>query len=352
MKRFLILLIPAFLIVLVGFTLIRNKNKIEEAKKTGIITDSQIPVEIVKAAVLPISGNLLKTGNLLPFNEASVMALGAGQVCEIHNELGTMVRKVEVIARIDDKLKRLALEQANLQVEKLAIDKQRYTDLLAGKATTTENLESIIFNYKDAVNKVSQLQKELKDMTVLSPITGQVNSKNIQRGEYINVGTTLAKIVDISRLKVQVQLDQLEAYQINVGEMVTITTDVYPDVAFKGKITYVAPEGDDLHNYLSEIVMDNNSMNTLKAGTFVYVDFKKQKTKAALQIPRDAIVESIKDPYVYIISHGKATVRNIKLGQVTGTMLEVVGGLSAGDEVITKGQINLKEGTFVKVTNN
>jgi len=329
MKRFLILLIPAFLIVLVGFTLIRNKNKIEEAKKTGIITDSQIPVEIVKAAVLPISGNLLKTGNLLPFNEASVMALGAGQVCE-----------------------RLALEQANLQVEKLAIDKQRYTDLLAGKATTTENLESIIFNYKDAVNKVSQLQKELKDMTVLSPITGQVNSKNIQRGEYINVGTTLAKIVDISRLKVQVQLDQLEAYQINVGEMVTITTDVYPDVAFKGKITYVAPEGDDLHNYLSEIVMDNNSMNTLKAGTFVYVDFKKQKTKAALQIPRDAIVESIKDPYVYIISHGKATVRNIKLGQVTGTMLEVVGGLSAGDEVITKGQINLKEGTFVKVTNN
>jgi multidrug efflux pump subunit AcrA (membrane-fusion protein) len=98
-----------------------------------------------------------------------------------------------------------------------------------------------------------------------------------------------------------------------------------------------------------QVELPNSAANPLKAGTFVYADFIQPGEGESLQIPRSALVESMKNPYVYIVVNGKAAMRKITVGRELGSNIEVVDGLKAGDQVIVNGQINLAEGTVVRI---
>ena len=99
-----------------------------------------------------------------------------------------------------------------------------------------------------------------------------------------------------------------------------------------------------------QIELPNSQAHPLKAGTFVYADFIQNSERNALQIPRSALVESMKNPYVYTVENGKALTRKITVGAELGSNVEVLDGLKEGDVVIVNGQINLSNGSAVRVT--
>jgi hypothetical protein len=83
----------------------------------------------------------------------------------------------------------------------------------------------------------------------------------------------------------------------------------------------------------------------------VYVDFSKNSTEKVLVIPREALLESIQNASVYIVSDSIVHQRSIQTGRELGEDIQVIGGLRVEDIVVTSGQINLKEGSAVRVSN-
>jgi multidrug efflux pump subunit AcrA (membrane-fusion protein) len=113
----------------------------------------------------------------------------------------------------------------------------------------------------------------------------------------------------------------------------------------------ISPKGDEFHNYPVEVSMQNQDKISLKSGTFVNVKFLFESGKKSLQIPRSALVGSVKDAKVYKIVKNRVALIPVIIGSDNGQYFEVVSGLSAGDEVVTSGQINLSDGDSVKVIN-
>ncbi len=350
MKRTSIIVIIAIVAIigLIGFQLASNKKKLDEKNQIPTQTNVQIPVTVATVQEGDVSQQLIKTGNLIPFREAEIMATAAGKVMKVNFELGSAVRQGATMVQVDNQLKELSLEATNLNVEKLKKDVARYNTLYAGNATTELQVNDTKYNYDNAVNQAEQIKKQISDATIKAPISGRVVKKNIEPGEYVNVGTSLGTVLDISRLKVQVLVNESDVYSLKEGNSVKLSTSVFPDRVFSGKISYIAPQGDEQHNYPVEITIQNG--NTLKAGTFVNVDFSQKSNQRALQIPRSALVESVKNPYVYVVEGQVVKQRKIQVGREFGDTIEVLSGLNAGEKVVTTGQINLSEGSAVQVT--
>ena len=350
MKKSTILVVAAMLAVtvLIGFRLASNKKTIDEKNKQPVNTNVAIPVTTTRVEEGTVSQQLVKTGNLIPFKEANITATTAGRVTNVNFNLGSQVRQGAVLVQLDNKLKELALEATQLNIEKLKKDVNRYNTLLAGNATTEIQVNETKYNYENAVNQAEQIKKQIQDANVKAPISGQIVKKDIEPGEYVSPGTVLGTVLDVNRLKVNVLVNESDVYQLRKGQSVRLSADVFPGKVFTGQISYIAPQGTDEHNYPVEITVGN--ANGLKAGTFVNVDFSQKSNQKALQIPRVALVESIKNPYVYVIDGNVAKQRKIKVGREFGDTIEVLEGLTAGDQVVTTGQLNLSDGKPVQIT--
>jgi multidrug efflux system membrane fusion protein len=347
MKRKLIIIGSIALIgILIGYRLVANKSKIDAKNKMPEKTGISIPVTVAVVSEGSTDRELVRTGNLIPYKQAEIMATSAGKVLSVKYELGSYVNKGATIVRVDSKLKELSLQATELSINKLKKDTDRYTKLLAGNAATEIQVNDTKYNYENALNQAEQIKQQINDATIEAPISGRIVKKNIEPGEFVNVGTSLGTILDVARLKVQVMISESDVYKLKEGQHVQVRTDIYPDKKIDGVISYIAPQGDDSHNYPVEIVIRNS--NQLKAGTFVSVSFLQKTSQQALLIPRSSLVESIRNPYVYVMENNVAKQRKIEVGRELGDKIEVLSGLKAGETVITTGQINLSEGATVQ----
>ncbi len=351
MKKIVIILVAVGLVVLMGWRLASNKKQIDEKKKPVLDSNVLIPVNTIKLEKTFPNNELIKTGTLVPNLESDIMATAGGKLVMVNFELGSYVSKGAVVAQIDNKMLELKKQSSELAKTKYESDYNRNKILLQGDATTEQNVQDIKYSYDNSVNQISQLKQQIEDNSIKAPISGQVVSKKLEPGTYVNPGAILGSVVDVSTLKVDVMISEKDAYSLKLGQSVTITTEVYPDQKFTGVVSFISQKGDAMHNYLVQLKMPNSSTHPLKAGTFVYVDFARKSNAPALLIPRTALVESLKNPYVYIIVNDKATVRKLVTGREVGNDVEVVEGLSEGDVVVINGQINLSEGVAVKIIN-
>ncbi len=347
-KRIIIITVIVVIVAAIFIRLASNKKTIDEKSKPQPVSNVSIPVNTVTASFAEVNDQLIKTGNLIPYKEADIMAISAGKLTEVNFSLGSKVSQGAVIAKIDVKGLQLNLEAAQLTRAKADKDFKRYKTLLEGEATTEVTLQDAKLSYDNANNQIDQIHKQIADNHIKAPVNGQVVSKLKEAGEFVNPGTVLGHIVDVSRLKVNVMIGEKDIYTLKLGQHVTVRTDIYPGVSFDAKITFISSQGDATHNYQVELEMFNRNDHPLKAGTFVYADFSRESNQKLMMIPRSALVESLKNPFVYIIVDGKAAIRKINVGREVGNSVEVLDGLSEGDVVVTAGQVNIKEGSLVK----
>lgn len=348
-RKIFIGLVIVLLLGAIVYRLATTKKDIDKKAALQPVTDLQIPVNVYAVIKSNYNDSLIKIGTLIPFKEADINAVSGGKLVSVDFSLGSMVSSGETVANIDNKQLQLNLQQAILNRDKADKDVKRNDTLLMGNATTLQEVQNTKLNYDQTINQIQVLNKQIADNQIKAPISGQVVTKLKEAGEYVAIGTSLGHIVDMSSLKVDVLVNEADVYSLKTGQEVKVTTEIYPGTVFRGHINFISDKGDATHNYQVEITLQNSSTHPLKAGTFAYVNFERKSSAAAILIPRSCLLEGMQTPKVYVVENGKAVTKNIVTGGETGDMIEVRDGLNIGDQVITSGQINLKEGTLVKV---
>jgi membrane fusion protein (multidrug efflux system) len=350
-RKYITGIVIAALLLLVIYKLANNKKEINAKSRPEPVAAIKIPVKIAVAAQQLMTLNIVKTGNLAAFKEAKVLTTTSGLVQQLKFSLGDQVKAGQVLAVIDTRSSQIDLQKAASNVAKLKNDLETYTELLEGKATTREKLEEVRQNYSDALNQATQVRRQITDAYVKAPTDGIIAAKTLEQGVFANAGTELATIVNLSQAKVQVNLTEAEVYQVQAGQAVKVTTEVYPGVLFEGKVTFISPQADATHNYTVEILVKNANKSILRSGTFVYADFSGASRESILVIPREALTESIKDASVYVVDDkSRAVLRTVTTGREMNGLIEIRSGLQQGEQVVTSGQINLKNGTVVSIS--
>ncbi|HSP89150.1 MAG TPA: efflux RND transporter periplasmic adaptor subunit [Ignavibacteriaceae bacterium] len=347
MKKLKIGLILFAVIAGIIFILLNNKSKLEAKSKTNVIDTYSVSVETVMKK--EISKNLELIGTITGNNDVAVVAEASGRVTGVFTKVGDNKSKGGTLFQLDDELKHAAYLTAEANYEKAKNDFTRYEFLFKEGTIAETRFEAAKFELQSAESQYIFARREYSDSKITAPISGIVTAKNVDEGDFVNKGTIVANIVDISRLKVKLNVAEKDAFRLKAGDKVEIFTDVYPGVTFNGMIESISAQGDQSHTYPVEISFPNNSKHPLKAGMFGRVSFTSIKKDESLIIPRAALMGSTKDAKVFTVENGISKQKKIVVGNVYDDMIEVLQGLNEGEKVVVNGQNNLKNDYRVNV---
>lgn len=347
MKKFKFIAVILAVLLIVVFVLFRNRQKLEDKLAGNIALIPTVSVSPVERK--QISENLSLVGTITANLDVMVVSETVGRVEVVKAQVGDHVSAGSILVQVDDELKLANFKTAEVNYEKSKKDLQRYESLFNTKAVSENEIESARLGCKAAEAQYLVAKRQYNDTRITSPISGIVTSRLVDRGTMVQPGTPIANVVDISKLKVTVNVAEKDVFKLKTGDKVDITTDIYPGVTFMGKIDNISSKSDESHTYRIEIGLDNSKENPLKAGMFARLIFPLTNQKDILVIPRECLMGSRRTPQVYVIENNIAKVRDILLGTEAGTYLEVLKGLNEGEIVVNNGQNNLVDGITVKI---
>jgi RND family efflux transporter MFP subunit len=346
MKRIVTVLALVATLGLTAWTLINNKKEVEE-KVYKPNAEQKVGVRTAVAGLRSLSTESGFLGSFSPNREIEIRPQAGGQIIQLPFDEGQSVASGRLLAKLDDEQLRYQLEALQVTLEGYQNDLKRYENLVKGDATPAVNLERTQLSIRSTQAQIKQLRKQVANTVITAPFAGIVTEKMVEKGSIVPVGAPIAKITDIATLKLIVDVPEKSINQFREGQTISVTTEVYPDAHFPGRVTMIGAQGDAAHNFPVEITVRNVGKNRLRAGMYGSIANTSQAKGQALAIPRQAIIGSEKKPQVYVVDNGKAVLRAVEIGATTNDYYEITKGLKAGDQVVTSGQINLQNGTPV-----
>ena len=347
MQRLKYFIITFIVVGAVIALLLNNKAKMEAKSENAKI--EAYPVTVAQATKSRAERDLEMVGTITGNNDVAIVSEAQGRVTKVYAEVGDYESAGSPLIQLDDELKLAAFKTAEVNYQKTKKDYDRYQALLASRAVTDAQLENAKLAFQSAEAQYIVAEKEYDDTKITTPISGIVTSRAVDIGNYVNKNMVVAEVVDISKLKVKLNVAESDVFKLKVGDKVKISTDVYPGITFPGKIETISDKGDEAHTYPVEVTFMNSKENPLKAGMFGKVAFNSVSKGEKLLIPRDALIGSIKNPQVFVIENGIAKIRDIVVGSTYNNNLEVLNGLKEGEKVVVNGQNNLADNYKVMV---
>lgn len=343
------IIIGIIVLALIGFTgykLTQNKKVID--KNAQPIDRSNVPISVTafEANYFPVSTDFAIPGILEQNKVGSINAQSPGKIVSLKIEIGQHVSKGQLVGKVDSKLKEIALKSTDLTIKKLEVDAARVEDLIKGDAAPATSILDINYNLESSKVQKENIKQQIANDNIYAPISGIITQKNLNEGEFVNPGTPIATIMDISILKAVAFVSENNVYDLKVGQQAQVTSSIFPDKKVIGTIKYISPRGDENHNYRVEVHIPNSGY---KAGTYVSIKFAFKKPADALQIPKIALVEGTKNPYVFVANGNSVITKKIEIGDEIGENIVVRSGLNVGDKVITSGQINIDEKSKIQI---
>lgn len=347
LSRIILLSIGA--VLLVGFMVYKLLQNKEEVSGKIYIHDTE--AAILVEASNPSNHTFEKALNFLgtfdPNKQNMIGSDAQGKIIRVYFEEGDRISTGQLIAKVDDELLQLQLQNAEIGIEGQKKDDERYDVLSKDKIIPGVQSEKIKLGIRSSEIQKKQLLKQIRNASIKAPFGGIVTKKMVEVGSVIGPGTPLLEITDISSLKLTVNVPERDILKFRLNQEVEVKADVYEDKSFSGKVVNIGVVADRSHNFKVQILV-KNAKQELMAGMYGSVSLVNNQSKTALAIPRKALVGSSKNPQVYVIRNGKAILTSFNAGTSDANYIEVISGLNASDRVIVKGQVNVQNKSNVK----
>jgi membrane fusion protein (multidrug efflux system) len=317
----------------------------EEGKKT---LEEAVPVEAAAVGRRAIAASYTGTAPLEARAESQVVSKTSGVALDVLAEVGQQVRAGQVLVRLDSARAALQAAQSEAQLRKLEANYNRSRQLAAQQLMSANDLDQLKFDLENAraVNRMAHL--ELSYANVVAPISGVIADRSIKAGNFVQLNSTVFRIVDTSRLEATLNVPERELATLKPGLPVQLLVDALPGKPFQGRVDRVAPVVDSGSGTF-RVVCAFEGGGLLQPGMFGRVKIDYDRRADALVIPRVALLDDESDPAVYSVRGGKAVRVPVKLGYFDGEWVEVRAGLNPGERVVTAGKVALRDGSRVQV---
>ncbi len=372
----------------------RSPSEATDADSNGS-DEEAIPVAVETAVRGPISHTLTSTANLRSHREVEVATRAAGIVRSIRAEEGDYVKSGQLLCSLDDRELRIDLQlaqqrlaQTRIQLEAAGIRKEQTATKLANKRAElarnqnalnqgllaesevaverheVEDLEHELRVVESTVrenrHRIDELESEIEKVKLLisqtsitAPFAGRVTERNVEVGQSVRVADNLYRVGSFEPLYADVFVPERDASEVSPGQAVTIRLGVDLGTGSSGSVERVSPVVDDQTGTVKVTTRFDQLGTEFRPGAFVRVEVETDTRPSAVLIPRQALIEEDGQMYVVVVGKDRIAHRTVvELGYQESDVVEVVRGVSTGDDVVIAGQGKLKDGDKTRVVDN
>ena len=375
-----------------GFILFRN------AKMAEYFATHKPPPTAVSAAKAEEEDwtlTLSAIGTLQAQNGVDVSPEVAGAVREIRFESGQTVKQGDVLVNLDTEQEKADLRSQQAEQSYAMVTASRYRVLSAGDVVSqsTRDRAEADLNVNNA--KIASINAEIQKKIITAPFDGVLGVRKVDVGQYLQAGTTIVNLQNLAIMYCDFTLPQKDIANIKVGQRLVLSVDAYSGKTFEGTIEAIEPRIDATSGMVAVRGRFDNREHLLRPGMFATVEVVLPDAAKVVVIPQQAISYSLSGDTVFVIRKAGEMMdkekqqknENDQKGQQTGTDQKdskdeesetaeisettdrdalaveranikvgmqdgervAVEGLKAGDQVVTAGQLKLRNGALVEI---
>jgi len=371
---------------LIGFWIITlgcSSTMGEDPKKIEKVGKPPVAVEVFKVAASTVSEGIDVVGSLSAKFGTDVKSEYTGIVAEVYVTEWVRVAKGTPLARLDAREADLVLSKAQMAVDvakanllqaevaanranreyerllKLKeaglVTQQALDDGLTDKEAAAARIATARAQIKAAEEEVRYTQTRLSKGIIRSPMDGVVSLRNVNVGDFVGEmgAKPMFRIVDNSILDLTVTVPSGDMGAVHVGQPLTFSTDALPGKTFSGKVKFINPAVNEADRSVKVVAEVQNQDEQLKGGLFVKGRIMTGTRASVLKVPQTVLLTwdvPAKKAEVFVVDGDIARRQTVRTGNISGDQVEIPSGLTPGQQVITRGGFNVKDGNKVNVT--
>ncbi len=323
-------------------------------------SDAPEPAQVVSTIAAPLldwQPTLDAVGNLRAERGVNLAFEASGIVSRINFVSGQAVAAGDVLAqlRLNDEPGRVA--QLKAQARFAAVSLARDFRLLQSRTTSTAVVDQDQANLSALLGQIDSQQAMISEKTLTAPFAGQLGIRQIDYGEFLPAGTFVVTLQSLDPVDVDFYVPQQRLRDLHVGIEADVTVDAWGDRVFAGRVQAITPQVDQASRTVLVRAAIGNRDHALVPGMFVSVRARIGGAQQHVTLPLSAISSTTYGSTVYVLRDAPAGGGRIAhqllvtTGPERGDQVAILSGLSAGEEVVTAGQLKLHEGTPVRVNN-
>jgi membrane fusion protein (multidrug efflux system) len=282
----------------------------------------------------------------------------AGVVKEVLFQPNTQVAAGALLLRLDDVVQQAELEAARTQADLERGNLTRAKGLTNRGVATSASLDQTQAAAQAAEAQLARAQALLDQRQLTAPFAGTIGLSRIEIGQYVAPGTIIATLQDLSTMRVDFSLPEQDLPKLAIGQKIDVRIEGL-DEGFAGTITGIDPRVDPATRLVSLRGALTDPQGKLTPGQFVRINVALPPEEGVIALPQTVLSSSLYGDYVYVVRPSEADAAQLQVQQVfvqpgrrSGGVVEIVAGVSPGDQVVTAGQNRLANGQPAIVDNS
>ena len=340
------------------------ENKLKHSTEEAAIPS----VNIIHPSGGSAAQEIVLPGNTQAFTDTPIYARTNGYLRRWYVDIGSHVRKGQLLAEIETPELDQQLQQAEADLKSAEANMQlaqttsvRWQSLLEKHAVSKQETDQMVSDYaaRQANYAASQANvRRLKELQgyerVTAPFDGTITARNTDIGALIGTGSgatprELFHLAAVGRLRIYVAVPEVYADSVRDGEKVSITQDADPKMIISGTISRNSSAIDQTSRTLNVQVDVDNSKGQLLPGAYVFVHLKLPAASRTVTIPSNTLLFRAEGLRVGVVRDGVVQLIPITIGHDFGASVEVTSGLTPNDAVVLDPSDSLTSGTKVEV---
>ena len=299
-------------------------------------------------------------GSLRAFQGIDIAPQIAGIISAIHFKSSDDVAAGAPLVQIDDSVEQADLRNGLAQLKNADVSLDRQQTLVVGGNTAKAQVDSAVAARDSAAATVERTRAVIAQKAIMAPFAGRLGISKVDVGQFLAVGTSFVTLQQLDPIYVDFQSPEQSLRTLAVGQEATMALDAFPGQTFTGKIAAIdARVSQDTRNLLVRAEFPNPD-HKLLPGMFANIEVATGAPVDVLTLPRTAIVFSLYGDNIFVVkpappkageaqaatSDAKPNLiaerRFVRVGDTRGERVAILEGVSAGELVVTSGQIKLQ----------
>jgi len=309
-----------------------------------------LPVNVITLKKETLNNQLTVTGTILPNESVSLRPEISGLVTKINFKEGQYVTKGTPLVYLNDEELQAQYQRLQYTQKLFETQENRQKQLLEREAISQEEYDIVLSQFNTALSDIKLVEAQLAKTVIRAPFNGVLGLRLISEGSVIGTQDVITSVVNIDPIKIEFSIPERYASQVSVGSPIYFSNEASPEEV-EGKVYAFEPQIDLATRTLKLRAQSPNKGGKFLPGMFVKIRFILDVQENALMVPAESVIPELTGYKVFVVGKdGNAEQRIVEIGTRTDTHVQILSGLSEGEQVLTSGVMQVRPGMPIQPT--
>lgn len=341
----------ALILVIIMIVAISIALKFRKTNENETPPEKKMAVNVLVLRNKDIPDTIVLPGRIEPFAKADVAVEKPGKIVSIEVDKGDHVDAGTILMQVDNDLWKVIQKQMEIELADAERNFVRWQKLKKAGDVSGSEFDRITTRRDRALIALEEAKIHVGKCLIKTPISGVVDARYVELGEYGSEGQPTFRIVNTDKLKVVINVPEQDIVNMAEGSPISFTVAALAGNSFTGHVSFISIEGSRKSNSFKTEIIVHNPGSELRPGMIVDVTLSRGIKKACVAVPLAAVIPKRGEDVVYVVSEGTAIKRIVRIDSIIGHLAILSSGVTPGEKLVIEGHRTLQDGMPVKIMN-